>query len=62
MKDLYGKEIDFTDQTLFPSEFMMPKRNRQNTEEIHSGYEEKSEDEIAEDIAECMHSMDAISE
>ncbi|MDR0312014.1 MAG: hypothetical protein LBI14_00290 [Treponema sp.] len=62
MKDLNGKEIDFEDEDLFPSEFMMPKRNRQGAEKIHSTFEEKSEDEVAEDISECMRSMNAILE
>jgi len=62
MKDLNGKEIDFTDEKLFPPEFMMPKKNRQSAKRIHSTFEEKSESEVAEDIAECMRSMNAILE
>jgi len=62
MKDLNGKEIDFADEKLFPSEFMMPKSNRLNLKEITTRYEEKSEDEIAEDMAKFMHTMNAILE
>jgi hypothetical protein len=62
MKDLNGTEIDFTDENLFPSDYMMPKRNRLSEEKIHSRFEQKSEDEEAEDIAECMHAIDAVLE
>ena len=60
MKDLNGKEIDFADEELFPLEYIMPKRNRLVEEKIHIEYEEKSEDEEAEDMAEFMRSTDAI--
>jgi len=62
MKDLNGKEIDFADETLFPSEYMMPKKNRLGAEKINSRFIEKKEDEEAEEIAEFMLSMDAILE
>jgi hypothetical protein len=60
MKDLNGTEIDFANETLFPLEYMMPKRNRTSPEKIHISYEEKGEDQEAEDIAEFMHSLDNI--
>ena len=62
MKDINGKEIDFSDEKLFPPEYMMPKKNPRNKEKIQAQYEEKSEDEVAEDIAENMRSMNAVLE
>jgi len=38
MKDINGKEIDIADETLFPSEYMMPKRNPLNEGKIHSSF------------------------
>ena len=61
MKDLNGKEIDFSDEKLFPPEFMMPKRNRQDAKKSHIEFEKKGEEEEAEDMAEFMRSTNAIN-
>lgn len=61
MKDLNGKEIDFADEKIFPLEFVMPKKNRLKAKKIHIEYEEKTEEEEAEDFAKFMVSVDAIT-
>ena len=60
MKDLNGVEIDFDNDTLFPLDFMMPKRNRTSPEKIIIEFEEKSEDEEAEDMAKFIDILDPV--
>jgi len=59
MKDKNGINIDFADERLFPLEYVMPKKNRYNKDKIHVEYEEKTEDEQAEDMAKFMLSVKA---
>ena len=60
MKDLKGKEIDFSDEVLFPPDFMMPKKNPINEEDLRIEFEEKSEEEVVEDMAKFIRSMSEI--
>ena len=48
MKDMNGVEIDFANETLFPPEYMIAKKNRENGGITHITYIDISEEEFIE--------------
>jgi hypothetical protein len=57
MKDLSGREIDFSDKTLFPPEYMVAKKNRKDEGDTTIKYDDRTTDEFAEITADFMLSL-----
>jgi hypothetical protein len=57
MKDLNGKEIDFSDETLFPPDYMVAKKNRKNEGDTTIEYDDRTAEEFAEMTADFMLSV-----